>query len=549
MPKRGTKQTADRGRHRVILIGLDACDPATVRRMAAAGEMPVLARFMAQASRCTIRNPYGLFVGAIWANFATGVQADRHRFYGWDEIDRNSYAYRLKPHGVEYPGFWSAIGEAGRRVALIDIPHARYPTPVNGVALAEWGCHDRHYGLHSRPPERAAALSARFGLHPLFAPEPYAVRDFAPDDHAHRATRYRTAAEYRALTRDLLDGVAAKTPLVASILDEEKWDLFIAIFGEGHAAGHQMWHLHDRDHVSFDSTAWETVGFDPVAAVYRALDASVGTLIERAGADATVMILLSHGMDRHHDGTNVLAETLRRLDRHYRGAGPSASDLLKRGSQTLVPTALSLRKVLGRPLSRALGRKLGARGLGSAAERARQAFFIAPNNHVYGGVRFNLAGREAKGWIDPAEMPGLAARLEEDLLALTNVDTGGKVVSAVRRSDEYYRRRPDDSMPDLFIDWERSAPIEAVRSPKIGTVRAPYDAWRTGDHRLAGMLLARGPGLVPGAYPKIAMEDLPVSIAARLGVALPEADGLAASWLAGAAAQPPSLARAPARHS
>ena len=54
------------GRGPLVVIGLDACDPATVRRMAAAGELPVIARFMAEGSRCAVRNPYGLFVGAVW---------------------------------------------------------------------------------------------------------------------------------------------------------------------------------------------------------------------------------------------------------------------------------------------------------------------------------------------------------------------------------------------------------------------------------------------------------------------------------------------------
>jgi len=530
-------ETRGGARHRVVLIALDACDPATVRRMAAAGDMPVTAKFLDEAARCTIRNPYGLFVGATWANFATGVHPDRHLFYGWDRIDPRDYAYRLKPHGVHFPGFWDALGEAGRRVALIDIPHARYVEPVNGVAIAEWGCHDRHYGFHTQPPGRAAAIVERFGMHPLFAPDPYAVRDFAPDDHAHRATTYRTEAEYAALTRDLLAGIAAKTPLVGALLAEEPWDLFVAVFGEGHAAGHQMWHLHDPDHAGFDAGARAAAGGDPIAAIYRALDDAVGALLERVEPDATVMLLFSHGMGRHHDGTHLLAEILRRLDRDYREAGRSASDLAKRGKQALVPGALRLGAALGlpRPLARAIARKLGARGLGTAAERARQAFFIAPNNHVYGGIRFNLKGREARGWIDEAEAESLAARLERDLLALVNVDTGRPIVRSVRRSDAFFRRSDGDSMPDLFLDWERSAPIEAARSPRIGTVRAPYDCWRTGDHRLAGMLLARGPGLPAGqAFARMRMEDLPISIAARLGVALQDVDGAAVPWLPGA---------------
>ena len=85
-------------------------------------------------------------------------------------------------------------------------------------------------------------------------------------------------------------------------------------------------------------------------------------------------------------------------------------------------------------------------------------------------------------------------------------------------------------MPDLFVDWNRAAPIETVNSPAIGTVRAPYDCWRTGDHRPGGLLLVRGPGLPAGRpLPRMLMEDLPVTIAARLGVVLDDVDGVADS--------------------
>lgn len=528
-------------RERVALIGLDACDPLTVRRMAAAGALPHIARFMAGAARCRIGNPYGLFVGSAWANFMTGVGPGRHGFYCWDMIDPDSYAYRMKAPGLAHPSFWDTVGEAGRRVAILDVPHSRIAAPLNGVGIAEYGCHDRHYGLHAEPPGRVAEIAGRFGLHPVFGLDPYKARDFAPDDVLHRSARRRTPAENKALLDGLLAGARAKTRLAAALLEEEDWKLFVAVFGESHAAGHQFWYLHDARHPRFDPAEQAALGGDPVAAVYRALDAAVGELTARLGPDATVLLLFSHGMAQHHDGTHLLAEILRRLDHDYRGTGGGPRDLAKRASQALLPAADRLARRLRVPaaLREAMAHKLGARFAGAARERARQAFFFAPNNHVYGGIRFNLAGREAAGWVTADEREALTRALEVDLRALVNAETGGRVVRSVRRTERFHARAPGDSMPDLLIDWERSAPIEVVSSPRIGTVRAPYDWWRTGDHRLRGMLLARGPGLAAGSRPKLAMEDLPVSIAARLGVALPGADGEAVPWLVGDAVQAP----------
>ncbi len=540
----------------VIVIGLDACDPATVRRMAAAGELPVLAGLLAGGSRCRVRNPFGLFVGAIWANFATGVRPDRHGFHCWEKIERASYEQRLSPSAIAFPGFWQALGDAGRRVALVDVPHARFPEAVNGVAVAEWGCHDRHFGFHAQPEGRAAAIAVRFGTHPVLGLDPFAVRDFAPDDFAHRARWDRTPAEHDALASGLEQGVETKRRLLAQLMAEEDWDLFLAVFGESHAVGHQQWHLHDPSHPRFAPAVRRAIGGDPVARVYRALDHAVGDALARAAPDATMLVLLSHGMAAHHDGTHLLDEVLRRLDAADRGwpARGGPRDLFRRGSQALMPAADRLAGTLGMPEAarRVLRRKMGARMTVPAALRARQAWFVAPNNSVYGGIRFNLAGREPDGCVSPDEVEALGRRLAEDLRALVNVDTGRRAIRRVWSCGRFHRRAPEDAMPDLFVEWDRSAPIETVRSPRIGTVRAPYSGWRTGDHRPDGLLFARGPGLPAGrAFPPVAVEDLPVTIAARLGVALPGVDGAAIPWLAGDPAQPaatcPPIARE--RHS
>ncbi|MDQ4088285.1 MAG: hypothetical protein M3177_09810, partial [Pseudomonadota bacterium] len=179
-------------------------------------------------------------------------------------------------------------------------------------------------------------------------------------------------------------------------------------------------------------------------------------------------------------------------------------------------------------------------------DRARRRFFAAPNNSVYAGIRLNLVGREPQGKVRPEEAEEVLAALERDLLELVNVETGGPVVRAVHRSDGHYRRSDRDKMPDLFVEWERGAPIETVRSARIGTVHTPYTHWRTGDHRPDGLLIAAGPGFAAGAeLPAIEVEDIGPSIAARFGIALVDVDGAAVPWLASRGSAPaPSTAEA-----
>jgi predicted AlkP superfamily phosphohydrolase/phosphomutase len=521
----------------LLLVAFDACDPDMALALAAAGRMPALAALLARGATAPIVNPPGLFVGALWMSFATGLRPDRHGFHCWDEIDRASYQRRLTdPVRARGTPFWRLPASRPLRLAVIDVPHSRADRPMPGLQLVEWGCHDRHFGLHAWPAGAAAAIERRFGLHPILGLDPYTVREFAPDDYACRAGPLRTAAEESALLAGLLAGVEAKRRLTAGLLAEGPWDLFLAVFGESHAVGHQLWHVRDPGHPRHDPAVAVALG-DPLARIYERLDAALAELVDAVGDETTILLLLSHGMGPHHDGTHLLDALLRRLDQaaEERLPGGALRRLADRATRRLPPV---LRRRVAAALLPALRRRI-ARWPPAAvaefvdpAERAEQRFFMTPNNFVVGGVRLNLAGREPCGRVAPAETETVAARLAADLRALVNVDDGGPVVHALEPSARWYRRDAADTLPDYFLTWERGRPIERVWSPQVGLVAAPYANWRTGDHRPDGLLVAAGPGLA-GAPAGMAVEDLTASLAARLGLPTGGMDGRPQPWLAG----------------
>jgi predicted AlkP superfamily phosphohydrolase/phosphomutase len=281
--------------------------------------------------------------------------------------------------------------------------------------------------------------------------------------------------------------------------------------------------------VRFEAARRERLG-DPLLKTYRAIDAEIGRLAEAAGGNADLFVYLSNGMGAHYDGTFLLDEVLERIEGHDSGEGVGA---IRGAVKPWIPRIrdIAIRARIPIPIRLPLARWL--RG-DLAASRAQRRYFVEPNNTVFSGIRLNLVGREPLGKIRPDEVDAVCAALTEDLMALVNVDSGGSAVRGVHRCDDHHRREPDDCLPDLFVEWERSVPIEAVASPKIGTVRIPYSRIRTGDHRPDGLLLAVGPGFEAGAeMPSIAVEDIGPSLAARFGVTLDDVDGETVPWLAG----------------
>jgi predicted AlkP superfamily phosphohydrolase/phosphomutase len=521
---------------KVVLIGLDSCDPALAQRFAASGVMPNLARLLETSARAPVDNPPGLFVGSLWASFGTALRPERHAFHCWTHIDPITYEDRYRSASLaELPQFWSQISDAGKRVAVIDAPNMIANKPLNGFQIVEWGAHDKHHGFHASPAELAKRVEKEFGLHAALGKNAHAVGDTAPDDYAHRAGRLRTRDEECALLRDMLAGAEQKRQLTTTLMRETDWDLFLSVFGESHSIGHQQWHLHDPRHPRYDAQTVAAMGGDPLEQVYAALDRALGEVEEQAPKDALLLVHLSHGLGPLYAGDHLLEDILARLDSHGRtSAAPQAG---KDSAST--PTGALRRIAAGVRAPKALRSWVGRTffSVPTVAERrSRQKFFKEPNNTVYGGVRLNLMGREAKGCVRPEEVDAVIAELTEGLLELVNVDTGKPVVRSVERCDRWYGRVPTDTMPDLFLDWERSALIETVSSPRIGTLHRPYTHWRTGDHRPAGLLLAKGEDFAPGVRMSgLAVEDIGPSIAARLGVELRNVDGRPAEWLAGAA--------------
>jgi predicted AlkP superfamily phosphohydrolase/phosphomutase len=526
----------------VVVLAFDACDAGIVRDLAAAGKLPTFGRLLGGWARAQIQNPFGLFVGALWPSFSTACSPSRTGFYCWETVSPTTYQRRpTTPRDITGARpFWREISAAGHRVAVLDVPHTWTDGPVNGIEVVEYGCHDRHFGFHTSPPSLAAEILARVGPHPVFTIDPFAERQFAGDDYVHRAGAHRTAEEERAFLRDLLDGLARKGRLSTELLGREAWTLFVSVFGESHAVGHQQWSLHDPTHPRHDPGLARELG-DPVEQVYRALDRALADHLALVGPDTTVLVLLSHGMGPHYDGTHLLEDVLERMDGADHGGprgGPAARTvkavwgaLPAAARARLAPATMTLfrRWLEHTPPSVTEDWDLGP------AKRAGRRFFMEPNNSVYGGVRINLKGREPAGLVHPgAELDAICDQIRLDLRALLNVATGRPVVRAVDRTERHHPRFPHDLLPDLLIEWNSDEQIETVWSAKTGIVHGPAAHWRTGDHRPTGLLLAAGPTIPAGAdLGEIAIGDLGPTICARLGIQLEGVDGRPARALFG----------------
>ncbi len=521
--------------NRVILIGLDAAEPALLHRWSADGSLPTIARLLERGISGAVRGLPGFFIGSTWPSFYTGVSPASHGFHYQVQLRSGTYDfYRPEDHGlVRVPPFWRHLSGAGRRVAILDMPLAALDPAINGIQTVEWGGHDAVYGFGAQPAALALEIRDRHGTHPA-----------GPNCDASK----RSAADYRRFVDDLVRGVRVKAALTRELLRRERWDFFAQVFTETHCVGHQCWHLHDPTHPAHDPE-FARRQFDPLREVYRAVDQAIAGILEDAG-DALVVVMSAHGMGSFHGAQFMLRDILVGLGvtalpaapaNHARPPGRLESTLRtawQRVPERVREQVWSLRH---RVRSRRHHHATPATSPSPGVDLALSHCFPLSNGLGTGGIRLNLAGREPRGILQPGEdTERFVAALTEDLLALVNETNDQPLVARVLRTREHHAGAAIEALPDLIVEWNPAVPTGSrfvgsgvasrviAASPKLGRLERENTYGRTGEHRPEGLFIANGPSLQHQQLSTpVSVLDFVPTFCALLDVDPPHTDGRA----------------------
>jgi predicted AlkP superfamily phosphohydrolase/phosphomutase len=496
--------------HRVAVIGLDAGDRDLVREWANAGDLPAFASLLGDSLQGEIANPDCTEAGTALPSFYFGSDPGMHGQYdGLIQFDPVTYRQRIISQDYQpVPPIWNVLSAAGRRSIVVDAPYVHLPPGAfNGTFLIDWMTHVPSVGgtvLNpiSLPGDFAAAVVAEFGGDGLGGR--------TCDLHSPRS-----AEEARAFREGLVRRVAAKRDLCLKLIRDGGWDFLLTVFADAHCVGHHCWRYHDRQHVDHEPKAATAVG-DPIRDVYRALDAAVGALLAAVDEHTTVVVYLSHGMGPGYTGTRLLDRILAGLDGYQPRKPPLPLEVARRmwrAAPSSVRSRLS-------PLYRATRDVRQATfNRGFVGGEPQRRFFEQMNNDRTGGVRINLIGRESQGRVSPDEYDAVCDWLAQELQAIINVETGEPLVQRVARARDLYSGPETWRLPDLLVTWNRSAPINVVASPSLGTLRHDVKSHRSGDHKPGGYFFARGPGLSHRVLNQVVpVIDFAPTIARRLGV-------------------------------
>jgi predicted AlkP superfamily phosphohydrolase/phosphomutase len=475
---------------KVVFLGLDAASKDLILPWMEEGLLPAFRSLRETSLWGTTENAPGLYTGSVWPTLWTGLTVGRHGCYYYEQLKPGSYEIQeFLGDQIRAEPFWMKLGRAGKRSVLFDVPKVGLCEGVNGIQIADWGT------------ELIDEIHRRFGE------SPFRRCDWVMDG----------SDPERTLRKMLLDRIEQKVAITKDLLKREPWDLFMTVFSESHCAGHQTWHVHDPSHPRHDAKLAAELG-DPVRDVYIALDRAIGQLLASIGPETTVIVLMSHGMSVHNDGTYLLDDILRRLEGGSAPAMRSALDHARRVWKKLPVRFTELFRGVARTVNQ----------LPDASERSKRRCFAVPTNANCAGIRLNLAGREPAGLLSPGvECEKFCEQLIADLHELTDPASGRPLVREVLRSKDVFSGEHADELPDLLVRWHRDWTIAGATSKKIGCiVREDRTTKRSGDHRPEGLFFMRGPGIAAGKLPApVRTEDFAPTMAALLDFEMPDVDG------------------------
>jgi predicted AlkP superfamily phosphohydrolase/phosphomutase len=501
---------ADRRTGPVVLLGFDAADPDLVERWAREGKLPAMAKLMSRGAWARTSGPELLFEHGIWSTLFSGVSVGRHGFHFFWQPVPGTYGLELKrARELGVRPFWSQLAGTGRSVLVLDPPDTEPVRGLPGLQVSEWATHS-HYPpltLAAEPDSAIAAVRSEFG----------------PREQIGELIGGSTS-EDRSIVERLVARATRKGACVRALLAKGSYDLVVAVFAEAHTGGHQAWEY--RRDANGDGPRPDHGMGDALYRLYRAVDDEIGRIVDALPSTATVVVSGSVGMLSQYPVEELLEDFCRRLG--YQASpqpaapsGPPPRRSVSSVLRSLVPERA--RNLISRFLPFHVQERLLSEKFASSTDWSRTTVY-APPGYYTGCLRVNLRGREPNGIVAPgAEYDALLSRLEEDLHALRDAETGTAVIARTVRTREVFGDDAHPALPDLIVYWsEHHRPLRRVRHPRAELTQSPHAFNRGSHHTTEGILVAAGASVrEAGRLPDVDPLSLAPTMLTLLDVAPP----------------------------
>ena len=287
---------------RVLLIGWDAADWKVIKPLLAAGRMPNVARLIKSGVHGNIATLYPALSPMLWTSIATGKRPAKHGIHGFSEpLPDGSSVRPITSLSRKTKAVWNILNQTGHKSIVVGWWPSHPAEPINGVMVSN------HFqqpvgNPRENPPlpggaVHPASLSTSLGelrVNPMELTGEF-IRTFVPD--------YDQVDQSKDKRLHMLGKIIAETMSVHNVATEllatQEWD-FAAIYycGLDHF-GHGFMSYHPPRLPATGEKDFE-IYQHVIANAYCYHDAMLGTLLESADENTTVILMSDHGFHPDH---------------------------------------------------------------------------------------------------------------------------------------------------------------------------------------------------------------------------------------------------------
>lgn len=475
---------------KVLFIGLDGSTFDVLDPLMKRGLMPRLQSFIGEGVRGLLETTIPPITPTAWVSWMTGKNPGKHGVFEFLLRRKGTGALPDQPvssRSRDGLPFWDILGQMGKSAIVTNMPCTYPPVMVNGVMVSDFltprGRRDFTY-----PESLLEELESKFGPYQLYITEVY------------------SPGKVDNILNQLFDELEYKTKVNRYLMEQYGWDVFATHYWGTDRFQHELWHLLDESHPFFNRKEHDA-HIGRIHEYWHAVDSTLGELFDSVGRDATVYLGSDHGFGPIrkflcfnvwlvNEGLLVLKrDAMTRFKRALFRLGITP-DLAYRSAMKLGLAHLRLSVGVS---NRSSLMKI-ANSLMLSFEDVDWSRTRAFSKGNYGQIFINLKGREAHGIVEPgSDYEHMMREVVEKLRALVDPGNNQPLIGPIWRREDLYTGPHSDESPDIQF-----LPADMANKP-LGTLDLTSNKFITpvygnsGDHRMHGILLGRGPELRRGA--------------------------------------------------
>src|SRR5215216_3781267 len=475
---------------KVLFIGLDGSTFDVLDPLMKAGLMPRLQAFMNEGVRGLLETTIPPITPTAWVSWMTGKNPGKHGVFEFLLRRKGTGALPDMPvssRARDGLPFWDVLGQMGKRAIVTNVPCTYPPAMANGLMISDF-LTPRGRRDFTHPAGLIEEVESKFGPYQLYITEVY------------------SPGKVENILKQLFDELGYKTKVNRYLMDQYEWDVFATHYWGTDRFQHELWHLLDESHPFF-SRKEHDAHIGRIHEYWGAVDSMLGELFDAVGADATVYLGSDHGFGPIkkflcfnvwliQQGLLVLKrDAMTRFKRVIFKLGLTP-DLAYRSAMKMGLAHLRLSMGV---TNRSSLMKL-ANNLMLSLEDVDWSRTVAFSKGNYGQIFINLKGRETQGVVEPGnQYEQVMRKVIDKLTALVDPENGEPLIGPVWRREDLYTGPHTEESPDIqFLPKDMSnKPLGTLDLTSNKFITPVYG--NSGDHRMQGIMLGRGPELKRGA--------------------------------------------------